>query len=81
MSDDIKTNSPPHPPQKPTKRYLMEVRGVLHVDAPDAAAAQKAVQQWIAAASEIPAALADAEKNEAQASPQIRIGYLRTFPD
>ena len=62
---------------KPTKRYLMEVRGVLHVDAENAHAAREAVRKWIAAASESSNVFGDAEKE----TPHIRVGYLKSFPD
>lgn len=71
-----------------TKRYLVEIRGVLHIDAPDAQTAQTAALAWIEAVS-----FASEAKNsgddvaEAASSPEdaepvvVRVGWLRPFPD
>ena len=53
-------------------RFLIEVRGVLHVEATDGNTAEAQVDQWIA----------NLGTGEAAPLPtEIRVGYLRIFPE
>ena len=75
MSD----KTPREPKPRQTKRYLMEIRGVLHVDAPNGDAAREAVQAWIDAT--VKAAEAAQDTPPAEGKPTVRIGWLRPFPE
>ena len=56
----------------PKRRFLIEVRGVLRVDAPDGDTARRAVEQWIEAVS----------RGEApEPSAGIAVGWLRVWPE
>jgi len=56
----------------PKRRFLIEVRGVLHVDAVDGETARRAVEQWIAAlkAGEAPEPVAG-----------MAVGWLSVWPE
>jgi hypothetical protein len=56
----------------PKRRFLIEVRGVLHVDAPDGDTARRAVEQWVEA-------LRKGETPEPAAG--ITVGWLRVWPE
>jgi hypothetical protein len=66
----VRNTSGDEAPRSPV-RYLVEVRGVLHVDAPDGRAADRLVREWIAAIG----------RHEAPPSPEVNVGWLRIFPE
>ena len=65
MDADDSVNSPAH------RRFLVEVRGILHVEAPDGEAADRLVTAWIDAIG----------RHEAPPSSDVNIGWLRVFPE
>jgi hypothetical protein len=56
----------------PKRRFLIEIRGVLHVEAPDGDIARHAAEQWIAALG---------REAGTEPAPDISIGWLRVWPE
>lgn len=79
MSDNKQGDKPPK-----QKRYLVEIRGVLHINAPDGETAYNAALAWIeAASSDEKPPQNEAETHEPNASEKtfVRVGWLRPFPE
>ncbi len=59
-------------PERKKRRFLVEVRGMLHIDAYNGEEADRAVEAWIVGVG----------RGEAAVLPDgARVGYLRIYPE